>query len=125
MAREDLLLAPESLEALIAGLGDLALAFGPQAAPGLAKVRARLQQALAARKDGDKALAIGEITAAMRLLAQLADGLDAQEAAMMRAIAGQFEAALRRGDAANAADSVDTMRKRSGAVKKRGDEFKL
>jgi len=125
MSREDLLLAPESLEALIAGLGDIALALGPQAAPGLAGVRDRLQQAVGARKTGDTARAIAEITAAMRLLAALAETLDPQEAAMMRAIAGQFESALRRGDAAHAADSVDTMRKHSGAVKKRGDEFKL
>ena len=125
MAREDLLLGPESLEALIAGIGDLGLAFGPPAAPGRAAVRAKLQRALAAQKAGDPALAIGEITTAMRALAELADGLDPQEAVMMRAIASQFEAALRRGDAAHAADSVDTMRKHSGAVKKRGDEFKL
>jgi len=125
MAREDLLLAPETLEALVAGLGDLALALGPQAAPGLARVRATLEQALAAQKAGDAARAIGAITGAMHLLAELATTLDPQEAAMMRAIAGQFESSLRRGDSAHAADSVDTMRKHSGAVKKRGDEFKL
>jgi hypothetical protein len=125
MAREELLLAPESLEALIAGIGELRLALGPQAEPGLSGVRDRLEQALAARKDGDVPRAVGEITNAMRQLAGLADTLDPQEAAMMRAIAGQFEQALRRGDAADAAGSVDAMRKRSGAVKKRGDEFKL
>lgn len=125
MAREDLLLAPESLEALIAGLGDLGPAFGPQAAPGLAQVRSLLEAALGARKAGDTARAIEGITSAMRTLAGLADALDPREAAMMRAIAGQFEGALRRGDAAHAAENVDQMRKHSGAVKKRGDEFKL
>lgn len=125
MARENLLLAPESLEALIAGLGDLRLALGSQATPGLEAVRARLTAAVAAQKDGDVSRAVGEITAAMRQLATLADQLDPQEAALMRAIAGQFEQALQRGDAAHAAESVDAMRKRSGAVKKRGDEFKL
>jgi hypothetical protein len=125
MAREDLLLAPESLEALIAGLADLGTALGPQAAPGLAAVRTRLEAALAARAAGDRDRAIVEITSAMRLLADLAATLDPQEAAMMRAIAGAFEQALRRGDGAHAAESVDAMRKRSGAVKKRGDEFKL
>jgi hypothetical protein len=125
VAREDLLLAPESLEALIVGLGDLAVAFGPQAAPGLASVRTRLETAVAARKAGDTRRAIAEITAAMQALARLADGLDPNEAAMMRAIAARFETALGRGDAAEAADSVDAMRKKSGAVKKRGDEFKL
>lgn len=125
MAREDLLLAPESLEALIAGLGDLGVVFGPQAAPGLARVRMALEGALAARKAGDTARAVEGITDAMRTLAGLADSLDPREAAMMRALAGQFEGALRRGDAAHAAEHVDEMRKHSGAVKKRGDEFKL
>jgi hypothetical protein len=125
MAREELLLAPETLEALIAGLGDLGVALGPGAAPGLARVRATLEEALAAQKAGERERAVGAITAAMRTLAELATTLDPQEAAMMRAIASQFETSLRRGDAAHAADSVDTMRKRSGAVKKRGDEFKI
>lgn len=125
MAREDLLLAPETLEALIAGLGDLGPALGPQAGPGLAAVRTRLENALAARKAGDTPRAVGEITGAMQVLAQLAEQLDPQEAALMRAVAAQFEGSLKRGDAAHAAETVDTMRKRSGAVKKRGDEFKL
>ena len=125
MAREDLLLAPESLEALIAGMAELGVALGPQAGPGLVEVRARLEQALAARKGGDGREPSSEITARDAALAELAETLDPQEAAMMRALAGQFEQALRRGDAAHAADSVDAMRKRSGAVKKRGDEFKL
>lgn len=125
MSREELLLAPESLEALIAGLADLGTALGAGAAPGLAAVRARLEAALAARQSGDRDRAVREITSAMRLIAELATTLDAQEAAMMRALAAQFEQALLRGDAAHAAGSVDTMRKRSGAVKKRGDEFKI
>lgn len=125
MAREDLLLAPESLEALIAGLSDLSVVFGPQAAPGLASVRQQLEAALTARKGGDVGRAVDGITAAMRTLAGLADALDPREAAMMRAIAERFAGALQRGDAAQAADQVDTMRKQSGAVKKRGDEFKL
>lgn len=125
MAREELLLAPESLEALIAGLSDLGVVFGAQAAPGLAKVRERLETALAARKAGDVARAVEAIASAMHTLAELADALDPREAAMMRAIAGQFTSALQRGDAAHAAEQVDTMRKQSGAVKKRGDEFKI
>jgi hypothetical protein len=125
VAREDLLLAPESLEALIAGLADLGVVFGPQAAPGLAQVRTRLEGALAAQKAGDTARAIDGITAAMRTLAELADALDPREAQLMRAVASQFEGALRRGDAAHAADHVDRMRRESGAVKKRGDEFKI
>ena len=125
MAREDLLLAPESLQALIAGLGDLGVVFGPQAAPGLAQVRSRLEAARDAQKAGDTAGAIDGITSAMRTLAELADALDPREAQMMRAVASQFAGALRRGDAAHAAEQVDRMRRHSGAVKKRGDEFKI
>lgn len=125
MASEDLLLAPESLETLIAGLAELGSALGPQAATGLAAVRSRLEGAAAARRAGDRDRALREITGAMRDLANLAASLDPQEATMMRALASSFESALGRGDAGRAAESIDEMRKRSGAVKKRGDEFKL
>lgn len=125
MAKEDLLLAPETLDALCAGIADLGPALGPQAAPGLARVRATLETAIAARRDGDTERAVHAITGAMQLLAELAGSLDPAEAALMRALASGFTTSLRRGDAAHAADSVDAMRKRSGAVKKRGDEFKL
>ena len=125
MAREDLILGPESLETLLAGLGEIAVALGPEAGARLGAVRAELERALAARAAGDRARAVGAITAAMRSLATLADALDPDEARMMRAIAGQFESALRRDDPAEAAQSVDLMRERSGARKKRGDEGKL
>jgi hypothetical protein len=119
MAREDLVLAPESLEALLGGLGDLAPVLGPHAAPGLATVRARLEEAAAARRRGDRDAAVTATLAAMRGLAELATGLDAQEAAMMRGIASRFESALKRGDPGEAAQSVDLMRQRSGAVPKK------
>ncbi|MEI8360127.1 MAG: hypothetical protein WCH13_16785 [Deltaproteobacteria bacterium] len=125
MAREDLILGPESLETLIAGLGDLRTALGSRAAPGLEAVRDDLRRALAARQGGDRDGAIEGITTAMRRLAGLADLLDPAEASMMRAVASQFEGALRRGEAGDAARSVDLMRERSGARKKRGDENKL
>lgn len=125
MAREDLLLAPESLEALIAGFGDLETALGPQAAGGLAAIKAQLQRAVAARKDGRSEEAVGEVLQAMQGLAQLASSLDPAEAQAMQALAANFQSAMRSGQAAHAAESVDSMRKRSGAEKKRGDEFKL
>jgi hypothetical protein len=125
MAREDLILGPDTLEALVDGLGDLRLALGPRAEPGLDAVRTDLRRALAAREAGDRDASVEGITAAMRRLAGLADLLDPAEAAMMRAVAAQFEVALRRGEAADAARSVDLMRERSGARKKRGDENKL
>lgn len=119
MAKEDLLLAPESLETLIAGLGDLGPVLGPDALPGLARVRSTLEQAVAAQHRGDRAEAILRITAAMRDLAELARGLDAREASAMAGLASQFERALRGGDAPTAAQSVERMREHSGAVKRR------
>ena len=118
MSQSDLILAPESLEALLGMMGDLAPVLGPRAAGGLAKVRAHLEQAVAARHLGERQGALRAITHAMRELSELAGLLDPEEAAMMRAIAGQFEAALRRGDPGDAARSVDVMRQRSGAAPK-------
>lgn len=125
MAREDLLLAPESLEALIAGFGDVATALGPQAASGLSGVKSQLERAVAARDDGRRDEAVAEVLGAMQSLARLAVALDPAEARVMQELASHFQSALRGGDAGHAAESVDSMRKRSGAVKKRGDEFKL
>ncbi len=125
MAREDLLLAPESLEALIAGFGDLATALGPHAGAGLGRIKARLEQAVSMRGDGRVEEAVGQVLTAMQELAQLATTLDPAEAQAMQALASTFQSALRGGKPANAAESVDAMRERSGAKKKRGDEFKL
>lgn len=125
MAVEDLILGPESLEALIEGLGEIALALGSGAAAGLAAVEADLRTALAARAAGDQSGALTAISAAMSRLAGLADLLDPAEAAMMRAVARQFDQALRRNDPGDAARSLTLMRERSGARKKRGDENKL
>jgi len=125
MAHDDLILAPENLDALVAGLGEMALALGPTAAAGLDAVRSNLLEAQAAQAAGERDRAVIAITRAMRQLADLARAIDPNESAMMRAIATQFDAALRRGDAGEAAQSVDQMRERSGARKKRGDENKL
>lgn len=119
MSREDLLLAPESLETLIAGLGGLAPALGPDSVSGLARVRATLEEAVAAQRRGDRAAAVLQITSAMRALAELATRLDPQEAAAMSGLASQFERALRGGDGPAAARSIERMRERSGAVKRR------
>jgi hypothetical protein len=119
MAREDLLLAPESLETLVAGLGDLGAALGPGSAEGLARVRSTLEGAIAAQRRGDRTSAIAQITRAMRELAALAARLDPAEASAMAALAKQFEGALQGGDEPRAAESVERMRERSGAVKRR------
>jgi hypothetical protein len=118
MAREDLLLAPESLETLAAGLGDLGAALGPGSEAGLAQVRGILEAAIAAQRRGDRAAAVAEITRAMGALAELATRLDSAEAAAMAALAKQFEGALRGGDDPTAAQSIERMRARSGAVKR-------
>ena len=125
MAREDLLLAPESLEALIAGFGDLATALGPNAAAGLESIKARLEQAVTMRRDGRVEEAVAQVLTAMQEWAQLATTLDPGEAQAMQALASTFQSALRGGKPAHAAESVDAMRERSGAKKKRGDEFRL
>lgn len=125
MAREDLLLAPESLEALIAGFDELGTALGPQAAAGLGGIKVQLERAVQLRQDGRQDEAVAEILAAMQGLAQLAVSLDPAEAQAMQAIAANFQSAMLGGKPAHAAESVDSMRKKSGAVKKRGDEFKL
>jgi hypothetical protein len=54
----------------------------------------------------------------MRALAELATRLDSAEAAAMAALAKQFEGALRGGDDPTAAQSIERMRARSGAVKR-------
>lgn len=117
MAHDDLILAPENLQMLLQGLDGLAPVLGPEAGAELGRVRNSIETALAAQADGRDADAIGAITAAMRELVGLAARMDPAEAAMMRAVAGGFEAALSRGDAAGAAESVDTMRVHSGATK--------
>jgi hypothetical protein len=116
LAIDELILAPESLEALLGTLGDLGPVLGPQAAGGLAAVRSHLERAAAARRAGERDRALGAIGDAMRDLAALADLLGPEEATMMRAIAARFQGALRRGDAGEAARSVDMMRERSGAT---------
>ena len=88
-------------------------------------MRELLKEAKSARDDGNVDRSVVAITQAMQQLAELAVTLDPQEAVAMQAVAGNFQKALGQGDAARAAESVDQMRVRSGAVKRRGDENKL
>ena len=125
MAREDLLLAPESLEALMGGLRELEVALGPAAKERLAAIRAQLEGVRAARDAGRRDEAVAGVLFAMRGVADLATALDPREAEAMRALSSGFESALRRGDAGHAAENVDAMRVRSGATKKRDDDFNL
>ena len=125
MAADDLILAPENLQVLLQGLDGLRPVLGPEAAPGLERVRELLQQALNAQADGRNPDALGAITLAMRELVQLANRMDPGEAAIMQAVAARFEQAMHQGDLGDAAESLDQMRERSGATKRCPEETEL
>ena len=110
---------PESLNALLTRLPELELVLGPQSRPGLHAVQKLLQEAIAARADGDVPKAAAKIGTAMDTLSQLADGLDPQEAALMRMLSAQFRQALTMGDTSETKRVSDVMRKRSGATIKK------
>jgi hypothetical protein len=125
MAADDLILAPENLQVLLQGLDGLRPVLGPEAAPGLERVREFLQQALNAQADGRNPDALGAITLAMRELVQLANRMDPSEATIMQAVAARFEQAMHQGDLGDAAESLDQMRERSGATKRGPEETEL
>ena len=125
MASEDLILAPENLQVLLQGLDGLKPVLGAEAAPGLERVRERLQEALAAQADSRTPDALASITLAMRELVELASRMDPAEAAIMQAVAARFEQAMHQGNLGDAAESVDQMRERSGATKRGPEETEL
>jgi hypothetical protein len=106
---------PESLETLAARLGELRVVFGSAGATALAAVDGDLRGALAARDRGDQAEAIRLIGRGMERLSQLIEGLDPGAAKAMHAVIDHFQRALVRGQAADARDAADFMRKMSGA----------
>lgn len=108
---------PAALEMLLTRLDELAVVVGPAAAPRLGAVREGLTRALALRARGDVPAAMQAIAAAMQELATIASALDPVEAAMMRAIAGQFGAAAARGATDEMERTREVMRERSGARK--------
>ncbi len=110
---------PEPLDVLLTRLPELEIVLGPQSKPGLHAVRKWLQEAVAARADGDAAKATSKIGTAMDTLSQLADRLDPQEAALMRMLSAQFRQALDMGDMSETQRVSDVMRKRSGATTKK------
>jgi hypothetical protein len=103
------------LETLVTRLDELAVVVGPAAAPRLGAVRDGLTRALALKAQGDVPAAMQAIAAAMQELAQLAAALDPAEAGVMRAIAGQFGAAMARGETGEMERASELMRERSGA----------
>jgi len=110
---------PAGLDMLVARLSEVEVVLGKAVAPVLAAVRDTLIAAMAARDRGDVPAAIVHVGQAMERLAALADRLDPAEAALMRAIAGQFQTALARGDEAHAKRSAAVMFERSGAVERK------
>lgn len=109
-------LYPEALETLVSRLPELAIVLGPTAKAGLESVRFLLQEAVAARADGDVPRAIQCIGKAMEQLAHLADLLDPHEAMMMHALSAQFRQALLRGDASEVERTAEIMREKSGTT---------
>jgi uncharacterized phage infection (PIP) family protein YhgE len=110
---------PEALGTLLTRLPELELVLGPQAKKGLQSVQQLLQEAVAARADGDVPRATGCVGNAMDTLSQLASLLDPQEAAMMRAVAAQFRQALAHGADSEARRVSDIMREKSGTTIKK------
>ena len=110
---------PESLHALLTRLPELTIALGPRSKPGIEAVQKFLQEAVAARADGNVPAATAKIGAAMDTLARLADELDPQEATLMRMLSAQFRQALSLGDRGEAQRVSDVMRKNSGATIKK------
>lgn len=110
---------PEALETLVARLPELELVLGPQAKHGLGAVQSSLQQAIAARANGDVPGAVAKISTAMETLSRLADGLGPQEAMMMRMLTDQFRQALLSGQDGEARRVSEVMREKSGATIRR------
>ena len=115
MANEHRPAIPTALEHLVDALSELQTVLGEAGRQVLPVIQARLAEAMAARDRGDPVATMNAIGAAMEQLAALAERLDPQEAAMMRAVAGHFGTALLRGDLPEAKDGMDVMLERSGA----------
>ena len=119
MADDYLSPIPIALEQLIEGLGELTTVLGAVAEPVIATVQARLAEAMAARDRGDPVATMRAIGEAMDQLAALADRLDPNEAALMRAVSAQFRSALLRGSTPEAKQGLDVMLERSGAIERK------
>ena len=107
---------PEALEAFFSRIGELKVILGPRAAGGVDGLEALMREGLAARDRGDSATALSRIGQAMSRLAELAGESDAAEAPMLRAMAEQFAAALRRGSLGDARAAAEVLRTRSGST---------
>ena len=85
---------PEALEAFFTRVGELKLVLGGAAGPGVDRLEAVIQSALAARDRGDVPAAMLGIVSAMELLAELADRTPGVDGAQLRGMAAAFRQAI-------------------------------
>jgi hypothetical protein len=98
-------------------LREIEIVIGPVARPAVAEVREQFEHAVQRRQSGDVSGALELIRQAMVRLANLGSELDANEGALMRAIADRFGEALALGDKGTAKEAVGLMRRRAGDPK--------
>ena len=106
---------PEALEAFFTRVGELKVVLGGAAAPGVDRLEAVIQTALAARDRGDVPGAMRGIVSAMELLAELAGNTPGIDAAQLRGMAAMFKQAIAHGALGEAKTAAETMREESGS----------
>lgn len=106
-----------ALERLASGMEELKTVLGPGAASRVEGVKLQLLAAMAARDRGDRTATLTAIARAMAGLADLGDGLDAAEGAMMRAVAAGFIRGMAREDREQVERHLDVIQSRAGTPK--------
>jgi len=103
-----------AIERLAGGLGELVTVIGPEAAPVVERVKARLIEAMAARDDGRSPEALTALAAAMADLVELGDRLDPAEGAMMRMLVSAFIEGLGAGDREQVEAGLQRIQEKTG-----------
>jgi hypothetical protein len=114
-AHSHLIEFPEALDAFFTRVGELKVVLGGSSAPGVDRLEAVIQRALAARHRGDVPGAVAGIVQAMELLADLASATSGIDAAQLRGMAAVFKQALAQGALGEAKAAAETMREESGS----------
>lgn len=109
-----------AIEALVAGLDELASVLGADVEPEISAVRQDLIRALAERDGGRPEQAVSAVAAAMGRLAALGDRVSPAEGALMRALAERFSLGLQRGDHVQAEQDLARIQQRAGVPIKGG-----
>lgn len=110
---------PTAIEHVVDAVSELETVLGEAGRQAIPFIQARLAEAMAARDRGDPVATVKAIRAAMEQVAAVADRLDPQEAAVMRAVAEHFATALLGGDLPEAKQGMDVMFERSGACERK------